>query len=160
LAVSFFVSPGYIKRYIAINGAQQSILDLETGSGLPLVVGHSYGSVEFSADGALLVATYNDRDYDIFDTTTDHQVLALSTASGTSAIAFPPDNRTIATGFADGQVKLWQLATGQEVATFKAGSEPILKLQFSTDGRKLAAVARDKHSGDALLFIWRAEPPR
>jgi WD40 repeat protein/serine/threonine protein kinase len=151
-------------RLLAINNVGQAILDLEAETRLPLVTGHGYVSFEFFPNGAFLLAGhasrdgFNVRDYDIIDTATGHQVQSLATALGVSAVTCSPDNRTIATGFDDGQVKLWHLGTGQELTTLKASLERIVKLQFSTDGRKLAAAALNKGTGDVALFIWSAEP--
>jgi hypothetical protein len=57
---------------------------------------------------------------------------------GMAHVAFSPDGLTLATGAYDGAIKLWNLATGQEVATFPhAGT--LNSLRFSPDGQMLAA---------------------
>jgi WD40 repeat protein len=58
--------------------------------------------------------------------------------NGVVQVAFaPPDARTIATGAYDGKVKLWNVATQQEVATFPV-TGVFRGLRFSPDGRTLA----------------------
>lgn len=57
---------------------------------------------------------------------------------GVNHVAFSPDGRTLATGAYDGRIKLWNMATQQEVATLPHPGV-INALRFSPDGRALAA---------------------
>jgi len=59
---------------------------------------------------------------------------------GMTQVTFSPDGRTLATGAYDGRIKLWNLATSQEVATLHH-SGTLNALRFSPDGRTLAASA-------------------
>jgi WD40 repeat protein len=66
-----------------------------------------------------------------------------------NAVAFSPDGRLLATGSGEpsrsGQVKLWDVATGQLVREFKdLHSDAVLALEFSPDGRQLASGAADR----------------
>ena len=54
-------------------------------------------------------------------------------------VAFSPDGKTLATGSFDRKVKLWNIATQQEVATLEPLPGSCLSLRFSPDGRTLAA---------------------
>ena len=53
------------------------------------------------------------------------------------SVAFSPDGKTLATGANDRKVKLWNIATEQEVATLEllGGCRSV---KFSPDGRTLA----------------------
>ena len=53
------------------------------------------------------------------------------------AVAFSPDGKTLVTGGMDRKVKLWNVATHQELATFPLGGL-LPTLGFSPDGRTLA----------------------
>ena len=55
-----------------------------------------------------------------------------------TGVAFSPDGKTVATGGYERKVKLWNIATQQEVATLGPLPGSCLTLRFSSDGRTLA----------------------
>lgn len=62
-----------------------------------------------------------------------------------------PDNQRIATGSADGTVKLWDPKTGLETATFRANAGNIFAVAFAPDGLTLAVACQD-----STVKLWRA----
>jgi hypothetical protein len=54
------------------------------------------------------------------------------------SLAFSPDSKTLATASWDGTVKLWHVATGQELFSFDAGGGVAWCATFSPDSRLLA----------------------
>ena len=69
------------------------------------------------------------------------------------AVAFSPDGKTLASGGFDMMVKLWNVATGQEVASLEGHRNWIKSIAFSPDGALLA-------TGDinGIVRLWRAVP--
>jgi WD40 repeat protein/serine/threonine protein kinase len=64
-------------------------------------------------------------------------------------IAFRPDGKQVATGQADGTVRVWDTANGQEVGTLAGQGQAIRELAFSHDGRRLLVF-----SVDGTLQSW------
>jgi WD40 repeat protein/serine/threonine protein kinase len=61
---------------------------------------------------------------------------------GTS-VAFSPDGKRLATGDAQGVVKVWEVDSQKEIASIRAHSEQIDSMMFSPDGHTLATASRD-----------------
>jgi WD40 repeat protein len=55
----------------------------------------------------------------------------------------------LAFGSADVTAKLWDVATGQELATLGGHGHPVWSIGFSPDGRTLAAT-----SGEHTVRLW------
>jgi serine/threonine protein kinase/WD40 repeat protein len=66
------------------------------------------------------------------------------------ALVFAPDSQTVASaGTGDKDVKLWSVATHQEIGRLPAGDTEIHTLAFSPRGRFLAAGGRD-----GIVHVW------
>jgi WD40 repeat protein len=59
-------------------------------------------------------------------------------------VALSPDGRTLASGGDDGTVKLWDLATGRNIAILKGHQGKVGPLCFSPDGKLLASGSEDR----------------
>ena len=57
-------------------------------------------------------------------------------------VAFSPDRKRLATCCGDRTVYLWDIASGQELARLSVQPGELIKVQFSSDGRKLALIGR------------------
>lgn len=68
------------------------------------------------------------------------------------AVAISSDGQTIASGLADGNIKLWNKNTGKELRNLAGHSSTIDSLAISADGQILASGSRDK-----TVKIWNIQ---
>jgi len=90
------------------------------------------------------------------------QVAALP-EQGASVVAFSPDSRRVAAGFfTTNQVKVWDLASGEELLTLSGHVDPriISYLAFSPDGSRLASGAQGWDAPNDSLILWDASTGR
>jgi WD40 repeat protein len=69
----------------------------------------------------------------------------------TYSVAFSTDSKTIASGGADGYVRLWDVRTNKELRAQRAGGGRVFGVGFSRDGKHLATI-----NGDGTLSVWDA----
>ena len=62
------------------------------------------------------------------------------------AVTFSPDGTKVASGGADRAIRIWEVATGKELAVIEDHADWVLDIAFSPDGKRLASGARDKTS--------------
>jgi WD40 repeat protein len=76
--------------------------------------------------------------------------LSLNDLAGpATAVAWSPDGKLLATGTADGQIKLWNPASGAELAVFSEHIARVSGLAFSGDGELLASSGYD-----GKIHLW------
>ena len=68
---------------------------------------------------------------------------------GVESVAFSPDGQTLASGSFDGTIKLWNLASGQELRTLTGHTGSVWSVAISPDGLTLASGGDDN-----TIKIW------
>jgi WD40 repeat protein/tRNA A-37 threonylcarbamoyl transferase component Bud32 len=66
-----------------------------------------------------------------------------------ASVACSPDGRWIASAGNDGEIKIWDIASGQEGRTLQGHKEAVRTVTFSRDGGRLASV-----SSDRTVRVW------
>jgi len=79
----------------------------------------------------------------------------LGHSSYVNSVAFSPDGKLALSGSSDKTLKLWEVATGREIRTFKGHSSHVNAVAFSPDG-KLALSG----SIDNTLKLWEVSTGR
>jgi WD40 repeat protein len=75
---------------------------------------------------------------------------------GQSVIAFSPDGKTLASAGIDEAVKLWDIATGEELLMPEGYAGPILFLRFSPDSKALATLSETGPEKPREMRLWLA----
>jgi len=126
--------------------------------------------VAFSPDGRLLATVADPDDLEnavqLWSTDTANLVgRCVGHKQPVLAVAFAPDGRTLASAGADATIKLWNVATQQELLSVRQSANLPLDLRFSPDGRLLVGTGAF-FAPHAPLVVFRApspaetEPPR
>jgi WD40 repeat protein/tRNA A-37 threonylcarbamoyl transferase component Bud32 len=105
-------------------------------------------AVVFNRDGSLLATSDNNGMVKVWDATPgDRPLILRGHGSGVFAVSFSPDGRTLASGGGGvdeiakpltGELRRWDMTTGQELLPLREDIGWVRALSFSPDGRRLA----------------------
>jgi WD40 repeat protein len=138
--------------------------DLDTGKEIPSCdPDHWVNSIAFSPDGSL-VALGSGGDHknclSVWNLATATQFHRFALAGSEVVSAFSPSGRFVVTGASlksmargpkaeESAVRVWEVATGKEVASFQGHQSSITAVAFAPDGKSLASGG-----GDSTILIW------
>src|SRR5262249_25566171 len=114
---------------------------------------NSQESLAFSPDGETLASTFG-TEVILWDLRTRTARATIKLGPITSAVVFSPDGKTLAAGSEFGVAKLFEAATGREIATlqrFESAETWTEALAFSRDGTLLAVAVKQ-----GLVQVWEA----
>jgi WD40 repeat protein len=144
-----------------LNGAPELVV--QTGHSVavhaarfsPLVSWKAVGFPDRDGNGEILVTGSNDGTVRVWDTLALREVRTLPLAIGSSigAIALSPDGTKVAAA-GERIVKIWDVATGQEILTLRDGPTYGRSIAFSQDGTRLAA------GDERTARVWELAPPQ
>ncbi len=113
-------------------------------------------SVAFSPDGKYLASAggsplpgKRECSLHLWDVATGESVCKFEGAGGVRVVAFAPDGKTLAGARKDGDVLLWDVATGRLRQRYEGHTGAVRALAFSPDGRMVASGGMD-----ATILIW------
>ena len=118
----------------------------------------------FSPDGKLLaIAGRREEFVKVWDIAQRKVVMTLNNAEATEEqqrydvadIAFTRDNRFVATGCWDAGVRVFELASGEQIAKLAGHEDKVVAVEFSQDGRLLASGSAGRR--DASAVIWKTD---
>ena len=113
---------------------------------------HTSTSIGFHPDGTTLAAAI-EWGFGAFDIVKRQQRYLITGHKGrVTSIAYSPDGKTIATGSWDQTVRLWDAASGKEIACYDFGIGRIYCLTYAPDGLRIAAAGEK-----GTIAIWDAE---
>ena len=112
------------------------------------VLGEGDRAVAFWPDGQRL-AVASGIGVVIYEVATSRAVALLPTGSPAYSVAISPDGATVAAGLGNGDVELWEAATGTSLGVLDAGFWWVTGVAFSPDGTTLVSGTEGQ-----VIMLW------
>jgi WD40 repeat protein len=93
----------------------------------------------------------------LWDVATLQPYATLAVTSPVHSVDISPDGKTLAAGDAGGTIRLWHVATGQELFALERYTGPVVSVAFSPDGRSLATSGMLGSDQKGEIFLWMAD---
>ena len=110
--------------------------------------------VSFNPDGQV-IASRSVKEIRLWDVITSKHLWTLTGKDIVFAVSFSHDGQTVATGYSDGTIYLWNVVTGAHPQTLKGHTALVTSVCFSPDGSRLASG-----SFDQTIRFWKLSTPR
>jgi WD40 repeat protein len=88
----------------------------------------------------------------LWDATTGEQLLTFDQKTFIDSVALLPDGTTALAGSRDGDIRIWNLITGEITGVLKGHSKTVYSLAFDRDGRKALSG-----SADQTIKLWEID---
>jgi hypothetical protein len=137
--------------------------DVDTGEPRLTFKGISQPALGIAAspDGRLIAVATGDPDRPaksgvvlVFEASGNLKFTLQGHARAVLAVAFSPDGGLLASGSADEAIKLWNVATGQQVRELEGHSRPVNSLAFLPGGKRLFSASGGRAVGGNELKLW------
>lgn len=127
-------------RLWTINDSQQRLIPQAGGESISALALSSVGRLLASASGNELII-WNAQTGERMQTLSGHQTTI-------SRLVFSGDDRTLASADEEGNIKLWEVTSGQAKDGFRSGGK-VTALRFAPNGQLLASAGEDK-----TITLW------
>jgi WD40 repeat protein/tRNA A-37 threonylcarbamoyl transferase component Bud32 len=143
------------------------VWDADTGQEVAILRGHlnAVGAARFSRDGRTIATISSDHTARLWDAATGKLRLDLRPPHPQSwinplgeegyAVNFSPDGRRVVTAFGsypDCTGRVWDAATGEQLAVLKGHTGPVVGADFSPDGKLVVTASLDE-----TARLWQAD---
>jgi WD40 repeat protein len=116
-----------------------------------------FDQIEFSPDG-LRILTTTSAGVLVWDSRTRIQIRGMSPPGGLTVAHFAPDGRTLVTGSGSGALRLWDIASGVQVAEAQCG-RPINGIAFDRTGKRILTIVAPLSSTEPTASVWSVGEP-
>jgi cellulose biosynthesis protein BcsQ len=125
------------RAFVLDAGGAGRLVNLLSGSTLAEFPGVT--AAILSPDGRTGAAASRSGSVTVLDASSGKQRGQFGTAGRVTSLAISPDNQRLATGGADGAIRVWDIRNGQLLATANARLGAIQNLAFQKDGKAIVA---------------------